>query len=260
MQTKGQVPQVEARPVPAYQPPPPVQQSVLNVQQNVVVKGRRNIGCLGSILVLIVFIICIVVCAGLFSTSGPSDHSSPPSSVKTSAKGGLKPNASEKPSQLTNAIPPTQGRDSKPEKSEQSEAKQNEPQTPRDKLAQLLATAMGKSNRENVQKISGLTIEAKEIRVEFAVDDNLTGNMIKSSARRDVVKVLKTIHESGIPYKSIDVYGTFSMADQFGNSTEERVISATYSKATVSRINWANFLPDNIYQIADTAVISPAFR
>ena len=84
--------------------------------------------------------------------------------------------------------------------------------------------------------------------------------MIKYGAKADITYMLKAIKESQYGYKNIEIYGIFPLMDKLGNSKEQIVLKATYTPATVNRINWDNFLNDNIYDIADSVWQHPAFR
>lgn len=91
-------------------------------------------------------------------------------------------------------------------------------------------------------------------------DLRLTENMIKRGTQMEVVKIVKAVKDSGVEYNTVDVRGTYSMSDRFGNASEQPVVTLTYQKATVDQINFENFLTENVYQIADGQRIHPAFR
>ena len=50
------------------------------------------------------------------------------------------------------------------------------------------------------------------------------------------------------------------MVDQFGNASETPVVEATFTKETIDRINFENFLTDNVYVIAEDTDLHPEFR
>ena len=122
---------------------------------------------------------------------------------------------------------------------------------------------LGSSNRQGVKRISSFSLETgpdPQVFVEWAINDNLTEGLIKSSAQLDVTSILEAIAKSGVKYGSVRVQGTFSMVDKSGNAQEMVVIKAVYTRATVERINWDDFLFANVYDIADTKTIHPAFQ
>ena len=83
--------------------------------------------------------------------------------------------------------------------------------------------------------------------------------MIKVGAKIDIKDMLRAIDETGIEYGLINFEGTFSLVDQLDNTSEEIVVWATYDAETVSQINWDRFLHDNVYDIATTSKLQPAF-
>ncbi len=133
---------------------------------------------------------------------------------------------------------------------------------PRAALKAEIERVLGTGNR-NVPRLTELNFDDPEpgaMFVHWAINDNLTENLIKFGAKSDATDILKAIAMSGIDYTYVILSGSFPMADQFGNSSEKNVVNLTFYKETVGRINWENFLSDNIYSIADEAHIWVAFQ
>lgn len=102
-----------------------------------------------------------------------------------------------------------------------------------------------------------------ELVIRWAINDNLTEGMIKTSAKIDATDILEVVAtQDGLEYDQVFLIGTFSMVDQMGNAEEDEVIMATYPRDTVRSINFDNFLHDNVWDIAnqDSLFIHPAFR
>lgn len=125
--------------------------------------------------------------------------------------------------------------------------------------------ALGNSNR-GVERIAKFEKLADVINIEWAINDNLTESMIRGGAQMDVANVLKAVHNSGMQFGLLNLTGTFSMQDNFGNKEEMPVVWLTYSAATVDKINWDNPLFINgslwteVYTIADSVKLHPAMR
>lgn len=101
----------------------------------------------------------------------------------------------------------------------------------------------------------------KPITVKVAFDDNLTANLVRVGARKDVVDILKAVQEDADwKYSDVVVRGTFSMQDKLGNADESQVVLARYSRKTVNKINFKNFLSTNVWEIADARLIHPEFQ
>jgi hypothetical protein len=132
-------------------------------------------------------------------------------------------------------------------------------------LKRLVAEALGTSNRD-VPRLTDFSWDAdrSEIAVTFAAQDDFTEDMIKRGIQIDIVNILRTIQKSNtpIPYKSIVVVATFPLVDVYGNTKESNVVIATYARENLDKVNWDNFLTDNIYKIAnqDSLFIHPAAR
>lgn len=121
---------------------------------------------------------------------------------------------------------------------------------------------LGTGNRD-VTKLTDFSydcIDSVSICVTFAIDDNLTENFIKRGAMLDINRMLEIIAQSDIEYEEVFFTGTFPLVDAFGNSEETNVVMVWYRKETVDKINWDNFLTDNVYIIADDLFLHPAFR
>ncbi|PQO28700.1 hypothetical protein C5Y97_23245 [Blastopirellula marina] len=126
-----------------------------------------------------------------------------------------------------------------------------------------------RSDLEKQFKDQGLLVEInnhaqmpgkKVILVRLEFRDNLTNSMIKFGAKSDVANILKAVAESGVNCGETTVFGSFPLADKYGNSEKEVVVKATYSGETIARINWSGFLLDNVYEIAESVWMHPAFR
>lgn len=136
---------------------------------------------------------------------------------------------------------------------------------PLEQLKNSIADALGTSNRDVVRLSHfGWNSEQSEIEVTVAANDNLTDNLLKYGFQMDIVDVLRTIQTSNtpLPYDSVVVAITFPLVDVYGNSKESNVVIATYSRENLDKVNWVNFLTDNVYLIAnqDSLYIHPAAR
>lgn len=129
-------------------------------------------------------------------------------------------------------------------------------------LRDALAKTLGAPNREGVEGFS-LLINWPEasVLVTWAIDEGLTEGLTKDQARRQATDIIKVVRESEVEFALVTLEGTYSLVDQFGNASEERVVLARYTVDTVNRINFDNFQYKNIFEIAeDGAFVHPAFR
>ena len=130
------------------------------------------------------------------------------------------------------------------------------------RLQYAFEKSLGSSNRKDVIRVAiyVTNYDPPEVIISWAINDNLTEGLIRGSAKRDIALMLKTLDDSGIRFDSVRLTGSFSLADQYGKATEETVVKAVYKWDTVQRINWAGFLNDNVYAIADTLWLHRLFQ
>ena len=143
--------------------------------------------------------------------------------------------------------------------SEEEEARREAEETPEQQLRSEIISELGRSNRD-VNRLRGLTYENSIVRVTWAINDNLTQGMLRTNARSDASDILRLIAESGLPYQTVEIQGTFPLVDRLGNSEESVVTQAAYTRATLDRVNWDNFLYDNVFLIAEGSMIHQDFR
>jgi len=110
--------------------------------------------------------------------------------------------------------------------------------------------------RVDIEIIEGAGV----ITVRWAINDNLTEGFIISGAKRDASAILQIISESEIRFERAALRGTFSLVDAFGNAEEAEVFRLIFDRSTFEKINWDSFPYNNIYLIADSATVHPAFQ
>lgn len=133
------------------------------------------------------------------------------------------------------------------------------PADPEEIVLAAIQEELGRSNRD-VQRVSGFSVDDGMVRVRWALNDNLTGGMRRTGARIDATGILEAVGRGSVPYTTVEIQGTFSMADAFGNSSESVVVQAAYARSALDRVNWDGFSYDNVWSIAEGATIHPEFR
>ncbi len=130
-------------------------------------------------------------------------------------------------------------------------------------LKKAVKKSLGGSNRD-VKRVDSVVYNADNdaIVIRWAIDENLTNGMTKTGARMDIVDLLKVVQKFGkkYPVKTATFSGTYSLVDQLGNTSEDKVVQVEYPWSTVKQINFDNFNTDNVYKVADDSFIHPAFR
>lgn len=89
--------------------------------------------------------------------------------------------------------------------------------------------------------------------------DSLTTNMIKTGMWIKVTDVLENlVKEKDI--KDIDISIIFPMQDQYGKQSNDTVMSISFSRETIDKIDFGNFQHDNIPNVADEYWHHPIFN
>ena len=130
---------------------------------------------------------------------------------------------------------------------------------PLDHLRVALEDELGRSNRD-LPRITEFMKAGNNLHITFTINENLTEGLIKTSAKIDVTKILKTVDSWEYDFDELVIFGSMSLVDKFGNAEEENVLKVTYRSGTVDRINWDNFLHNNVYAIADNFWLHPVMR
>lgn len=134
------------------------------------------------------------------------------------------------------------------------------PMTPEEALLAGILAELGEGNR-NVSRVKNVLLaDDGSVSVSWSINDYYTAGFMRSGARSEVVDILQAVRASGIPFNRVDLAGTFSMRDVYGNTNESIVISASYEAATVDRLNLDNVLLETtIYEAADSIKVHPEF-
>lgn len=134
--------------------------------------------------------------------------------------------------------------------------------SPQQVLQAAIIKKLGKSNRHGVQRVSTVEYapDGQQVLVEWAANENITGGLTKDGLRLDVLRILEQIHKSGVPVKRAVLRATYSLQDKFGAVSEDRVLSASFSGETVGRIQYDAVDFKHIIDLADTALVIPAFQ
>ena len=134
------------------------------------------------------------------------------------------------------------------------------PPSPQDVLKAKLNKALGPTNR-SVPRFASIDAQTGgPITVKWAIDENITNGLTKDTARIEAKDLLKAIRDSGFDYSHVTLIGTFPLQDVYGNAQEETVVTAGYDEATVNRINFDNIDSKNMFTIADSESVVPAFQ
>ena len=129
---------------------------------------------------------------------------------------------------------------------------------PQDVVGELVREALGTGNRD-VDRISEIDVTFGWVTVDWAINDSLTEGMIKTGAKIDICDVAEALCQNGF-CDGLTMRGSFSMQDVYGNVSELTVVEVGFTPETLAKINWEYFDFHDIYLIADTVELHPAFQ
>jgi hypothetical protein len=123
-------------------------------------------------------------------------------------------------------------------------------------VGQLAEAILGTSNR-GVPRLSEISVYelydgTVRIEIRIALNDNLTVDMVRWGAYRDVLEVSEGLYKAGFTEYEFYFFGYLALVDVYGNSSEATVLKASLSPDTLARINWENILIEDFPRIADT--------
>ena len=88
--------------------------------------------------------------------------------------------------------------------------------------------------------------------------ENLNAGMTLGSARMDAIDIFKALFMDS-RVNSVKITSTTEFVDKYGQTSEGTGTIYTMTRTTYQRINWDNFLDDNLDKVSDYVYIHPAF-
>lgn len=110
-------------------------------------------------------------------------------------------------------------------------------------------------------EIRKIELNEGEVWIDYIASDNLSTNLTRRgilSDTVDLVKELSSIISQNIT--GIVVEPHLTLVDQYGKESLSKVAMITINRETWEKINWDNFLTDNLPDIADTYWQHPAMN
>lgn len=105
-------------------------------------------------------------------------------------------------------------------------------------------------------RLISLTNDDGVIIVHWKIADNLSQSLISHGAKSDVFDVLKTLAGCGMAYDQITFVGMFPLQDEYGVIEDKTVLSVTYTKATVDRIDFTQpGIKADIFNLRNSGIV-----
>ncbi len=110
-------------------------------------------------------------------------------------------------------------------------------------------------------EIRKIKIDNGELWIDYVASENLTKNLTRRRIwidTKDLVRELSTIVDPNI--NAIISESHLVLVDQYGKESLSRVALITINRETWEKINWDNFLTDNLPDVADGYWLHPALK
>lgn len=131
--------------------------------------------------------------------------------------------------------------------------------TPVETLEEKVIQILGEKTNTGETKIRAITAGNDIITIDFMADENLTINLTRRGIWTDITDLLKKLLSQIDPkIESLTFQAYFPLADQYGQVSIDKVMLITVAKETWNKINWNNFLKENLPKIADDYWEHPA--
>jgi hypothetical protein len=79
-----------------------------------------------------------------------------------------------------------------------------------------------------------------------------------ADARETVLRVMKALYQSQVPVASVQLTGTYPLADVYGNVAETEVLKCGLSLATAETIKWDSLQSDELFSRLDSVWWHPS--
>jgi hypothetical protein len=133
---------------------------------------------------------------------------------------------------------------------------------PKAALRESIIQVLGTGNRQlpRLTKISYSVPEAGDITITWALNDTVSQNSRIANAQIDATNILKVLENNKTRFIYVILIGTFSMQDEYGTTAEIQAINLGFNKSKLDKINWEDFQPADIYDLADIANIADEWK
>ena len=132
------------------------------------------------------------------------------------------------------------------------------PLTPEQEQEALAVAIRDKTGEDTIVEF----VQGKDVKVTMPITGVVRKSWTISALQKNTVDIIKLVqesnHEGGAPYLSVNA--TADMVDPMGNSSNERVLLATYWPETIAQINPDGIIVSNVWDIADERLVHPELQ
>jgi hypothetical protein len=108
-------------------------------------------------------------------------------------------------------------------------------------------------------RVEALGRDGTPIFVRWSIDATLTGTALKDAARVDAIKILTAVKSTAdFAYSRVVLIGSHPVTA--AGASQQQVVEATYSKATLDRVNLDALEARRVFEISDSVALDSALR
>lgn len=99
----------------------------------------------------------------------------------------------------------------------------------------------------------------KSVYLKLNASENFTNNMTKKAMWMESIKILEPISKLE-KVDGVIIHWLFPLVDQYGNEKDSQVMMFSIERETLDKINWDDFLTDNLQNVVSDYYEHPAFN
>ncbi|EHD5018772.1 hypothetical protein JRB95_001399 [Listeria monocytogenes] len=116
--------------------------------------------------------------------------------------------------------------------------------------------------RYKVKSVKGVfDTEPYLVNITLNGTESLSTKLTFKSFEHDIADVLKVMKKNDYQdYEKISINVKYPMTDQYGNETDSYVIKSDFTPASIKKINFKEFYPGNLKDVANSWWVQPALK
>lgn len=134
-----------------------------------------------------------------------------------------------------------------------------EENSPEREIEKTIIDLLGDTSNEDMPRVRNIDALGEVTLIEYNADANFTSGMTRGGIWTDVIDIVEQL-SADTSAQSITVNAYITLVDQYGNEDMGKVMTVNITKETWSKINWDNFITDNLPNVADLYWVHPAIN
>lgn len=109
--------------------------------------------------------------------------------------------------------------------------------------------------------INLIDIINSELTIDYVASDNLTDSLVRRGIIMDAAELMEKLAPT-VPSEitTVNFNSSLKLVDEYGNTSLDKVGLISFNRDTWEKINWENFITDNVATVADYFWIHPTLN